>query len=104
MKVKEAIKYLNSCLGPGKDHITALDLLKLYGREVISRQELRTNKDGTSSMSTLHGVIKEMDNWFPKVCNGIGVSNEAAQVLLKDGKEKMLEAAQGAIVKRIKRR
>lgn len=70
MKVKEAVAQLKTLDQCGEREIVAL-----FGDEMFKRMELRSHGKDASTASMAEGVLKEMEDWIFKVCQGLGWSD-----------------------------
>ena len=74
MKYREAVKQLQDI---GNTELSDIEVL--YKTEMFRRMELRSHGNNQVSKSLAEGVVKEMDEWIFKVCQGIGWTEDACE-------------------------
>ena len=99
MKAKETVKQFN-----GREVITRFDLCKLYMNELSARVNLRVHGRVYTTNETFEGVLKEMDQWFAKVCRLLEVTPELREIIRKENEEMARSSMQRAHSEYIKER
>lgn len=82
MKHKEAVLQLLQ-----QGNVKQFDIETLYKVETLKRVELRAHGRHIISTSLMEGVLKEMDEWIVKVCQGLGWSEDACEKARQECKQ-----------------
>ncbi len=82
MKAKEAVKQFE-----GVKVITRFDLCRMYMNELSQRVNLRVHGRVFTTNETFLGVLKEINQWFVKVCRLLEITPEDCEILRKENED-----------------